>query len=161
MKLFLLLLLHPTQVISDVILIRLSHPSTSQAAEPHNSGSTETTSEERNDPVGQMYNNPKQLWMPQETVWFEDPPSPRSQSNPKQSRSSKSSSSRGCWPLLHLNFGPCGRIPGVDGVRRSVGRLVPGVRGLILPPWGFHPTTASPVSTTSTSTRRSNVYLRL
>ena len=161
MKLFLLLLLHPTQVISDVILIRLSHPSTSQAAELHNSGSTETTSEERNDPVEQMYNNPKQLWMPQETVWFEDPPSPRSQSNPKQSRSSKSSSSRGCWPLPHLNLGPCGLIPGVDGLRRGVGRLFPGVRGLILPPWGFHPTTASPVSTTSTSTRRSNVYLRL
>ena len=128
MKLFLLLLLHPTQVISDVILIRLSHPSTAQAAEPHNSGSTETTSEERNDPVGQMYNNPKQLWMPQETVWFEYPPSPRSQSNPKQSRSSKSSSSRGCWPLPHLNLGPCGLIPGVDGLRRGVGRLVPGVK---------------------------------
>ena len=162
MKLFLLLLLHPTQVISDVILIRLSHPSTSQAAELHNSGSTETTSEERNDPVGQMYNNLKQL---QDTVWFEDPPSPRSQPIPNQPSSSKSPSSRcpsGCWPLLHLYLGPRGLISGVDGLGLGLGGGVDGlVHGIIPPPWGFHPSTANPVSTTSTSTQRSNIYLRL
>ena len=134
----------------------LSHPSIPQAAKVHNSATTEATEERTEPAVPQTYNS-KQLKRIQETVWFEDSPSPRISNPPSLSSSSKSPSSRcpsGCWPLLHLSLGPRGLIPGVGGLSH-------GVRGLVPPPWGFHPTTASPVLGTSASTQRSRVYLRL
>ena len=166
MKFLLLLLLHSTQVSGRMsknrtykrqkIFLFFSHPLILQAARVHNSAATEAT-EVRRGSVLQTFNS-KQLRMIQETVWFEDSPRRPSISNHPRTGSTKSPSSRcppGCWPLIHLNLGHHGLNPGTRGLSPTW------VRGLVPPPWGFHPTTASPVPSTSTSTRRSNIYLRL
>ena len=65
------------------------------------------------------------------------------------------------WGLRAHPRGPCGLIPVGRGLIPGVPGLVPRVPGLVPEPWRFHATTASPVPTTATWTRRSNVYLRL
>ena len=115
------------------------------------------------------------------TVWFEDsPPPPARRTLPKGPSSKprlglprkspkpqlvlprKSPSSRcppGCWPLLQLNLGPNGLSPGLgEGGRRP---QLPGLGQLVPAPWGFLPTTDAPPTTSSTSERPSNIYLRL
>ena len=113
------------------------------------------------------------------TVWFEDAPPPparrtppggskpqldlaRKSPKPQLVLPRRSPSSRcppGCWPLLQLNLGPNGLSPrfGEAGHRpqlAGLGQLVPA-------PWGFFPTTEAPPTTSSTSARPSNIYLRL